>query len=526
MLGRPLFKFTWAESLTVAGLTTPQAAATLAVTLIGFDIGLFSQSAVNAVVLLIVLSCLIGPSLVNVFGRKVALAEKARPYEPAKAPERIMIPLANPETAEELMELALLIRSPQSEESIYPIAIARGGPEEAAHVADAEALMERAIRHATAADVPCQATVRIDENPIVGLVRGARELRASEVVIGWTGGVSPGAVVFGGVIDGLLENSRAMVIVSRLEKPLAAAKRLVVLVPPMLHREPGFARAIRSLKVLAAQKGLTLLALTDADDADLVEDRLKRARPEARVEVVPAAWPRPVGSLDTVTRTGDVIALLTVRPGSVAWRPALQRIPRVLARRFPNNDLLSVYLSEIEVVASVQEALDGDGFQDLELPVEHVSVDLHPADLDSFLALMLASGFPGDDERTARIAESLVSRGDEDPPEIRPGVVFIHLHTTDVAEPMLFVGVCPEGVPVRGAGQPAHVLLVLLAPADMDPGTYVQYLSVVAQMVRSQAVVDDVLEAPTPTAAKEALLQALRATARDVLSSSTPATEA
>ncbi|MEM6336405.1 MAG: cation:proton antiporter, partial [Bacteroidota bacterium] len=45
-LSIPLMKFSVPEGLTVAGLTMPQAAATLAVTLIGFDIGLFSQTAV------------------------------------------------------------------------------------------------------------------------------------------------------------------------------------------------------------------------------------------------------------------------------------------------------------------------------------------------------------------------------------------------------------------------------------------------------------------------------------------------
>ena len=69
LLGVPLFGFTRNEALSVAGLTVPQAAATLAVTLIGFEIGLFSQTAVNAVVLLIVLTCLVGPSVVQVFGR-------------------------------------------------------------------------------------------------------------------------------------------------------------------------------------------------------------------------------------------------------------------------------------------------------------------------------------------------------------------------------------------------------------------------------------------------------------------------
>ena len=285
LLGIPFFGFTRNEGLTVAGLTFPQAAATLAVTLIGFDIGLFTQTAVNAVVVVIVLTCLLGPSLVQRFGRQVALAEADRPYEPASAPERIVVPLANPETAADLMELALLLRSPDSEEPVFPIAVARGGTEEAENVAAAERLMEKAVLHATAASVPVSPTVRIDDNPVRGIVRGARELRASEIIAGWNGQRSPGALVFGQVIDGVLEESRAMVVIARLVAPLAAAKRLVVLVPPLVYREAGFARAARVLKVLAAQKGLRILAVVTSDDALEVEDRLQAARPEAAVDL-------------------------------------------------------------------------------------------------------------------------------------------------------------------------------------------------------------------------------------------------
>ena len=331
LLGIPLFGFSRDEGLTVAGLTMPQAAATLAVTLIGFEIELFSQAVVNAVVLLIVLSCLAGPSLMQAFGRRLALAESERPYEPALAPERILIPLSNPDTAEPLMELALLLRSPDSEEAVYPIAVARGGHDEAAHVAEAERIMERAVLHATAASVPVVPTVRIDENPVVGIVRGARELRASEVVAGWNGQRTRGALVFGSVVDGVLAESRAMTIVARLVAPLAAAQRLVVLVPPLVYREVGFARAVRVLKVLAAQKGLRLLILVTEADATEIDTRVRAARPEAPVQIETlGAWGEAMGTLDDVVRPGDVLVLVGVRRGTVAWRPALQRMPRVL----------------------------------------------------------------------------------------------------------------------------------------------------------------------------------------------------
>ena len=511
LLGIPFFGFSRDEGLTVAGLTFPQAAATLAVTLIGFDIGLFSQTVVNAVVVVIVLTCLAGPSLVQAFGRRLALAEAERPYEPASAPERILVPLANPETAEELMELALLLRSPASEEPVFPVAVARGGIDEAANVADAERLMERAVLWATSASVPVTPTVRIDDNPALGILRAARELRASEVVAGWNGQLSPGSLVFGSVIDTVLEESRAMAVVARLVAPLAAAKRMVLLVPPLVWREPGFARAARVLKVLAAQKGARILAVTSKADVGEVEGRLEAARPEAPVEMMGVeAWARAARQLDDVVETGDVIVLVGVRRGAVAWRPALQRLPRVIARRHPGLDLLSVTLSEAEVVPMLAEAVDGDGEHELDVPPEHVVLDLVPAGLEAMLRRTLRGGFPDRPSVSDALARQLTGLHADEAPEVMPGVVFFHAHTPEVTEPHTFVGVCPRGAPVPHTGSPARVLLVLLAPDAMPPEDYLRHLAVTAQLVRADATVEALVAAATPEEARDVLIGAVR----------------
>ncbi|WP_412061123.1 cation:proton antiporter [Rubrivirga sp. IMCC45206] len=510
LLGIPLFGFSRDEAVTVAGLTMPQAAATLAVTLIGFDIGLFSQTAVNAVVVVIVLTCLVGPSVVQAVGRRVALAEADRPYEPASAPERIVVPLSNPETAADLMELALLLRSPKSEEPIFPVAVARAGADEAENVAAAERLMERAVLHATAASVPVSPTVRIDDNAVRGILRAAREVRASEVVAGWNGQRSPGAMVFGQVIDGVLTESRSMVVVARLVAPLAAARRLVVLVPPLVHRETGFARAARVLKVLAAQKGLKVVAFAATDDAAEVERRLAEARPEASVEVRPLdVWSGAVRSLDDEVSTGDVLVLIGVRHGAVAWRPALTRLPRVLARRHPGLDLLSMTLSEAATVPLVAEAVDGDGVEDLSLPPEHIVLDLAPASAEAMLRRVLTPGFPDRPGLAADLAQRLAAMPD-DAPEVMPGVVLYHAHVPDVETPQVHVGVCPRGAPLPHTGQPARVVVVLLAPDALDAEAYLRQLAVTAQLIRSEATVERLVEAESPEAARDALLGAVR----------------
>ena len=510
-LGIPFFRFTRDEATTVAGLTFPQAAATLAVTLIGFDIGLFSQEAVNAVVLLIVITCLVGPSLVGAFGRKVALAEAERPFEPSDAPERILVTLGNPDTSEELMELALLLRSPTSEQAIYPLTVARGGAEEGGNVAEAEKMMERAILHITAADVPVSPTVRIDVNPTLGIVRGAREVRASEIVAGWTGTFEPGALVFGGVLDGVLDHSRSMVVVARLVAPLATAKRLVVLIPPLVYRETGFARAVRVLKNMAAQTGMEIVVFGLDDEVDLLADRLNAAKPSASVQVRPlSSWRDVMPALDGAIQPADVLVLLSVRTGAVAWRPAFQRLPRVLARRFREVDLMTVYLSEVEVGSFVAEAMDGDGTDDLHMPEENITLDLVPGEPVSLLRRILNNRFPDSPSTASSVANEVVRTALEGAPEVMPGVVFYHAHTDAVDQPETFVGVIPQGAALPQASGPISVVLLLLAPTGLDPEVYLRYLAVTAQLVRQPGTAEALLDAVTSEEAQQILFDGLR----------------
>ncbi|HBJ35133.1 MAG TPA: hypothetical protein DDZ51_10340 [Planctomycetaceae bacterium] len=66
------YKYSRLECLLMIGLTTPQAAATLAVTVTASELGAFDNVVVDAVILVILLTCLSGPLLCGYAGRKFA----------------------------------------------------------------------------------------------------------------------------------------------------------------------------------------------------------------------------------------------------------------------------------------------------------------------------------------------------------------------------------------------------------------------------------------------------------------------
>jgi Kef-type K+ transport system membrane component KefB len=68
---KPLFKFSWDEIGVMFGLSVVQAAATLAATFVGLEIGLFSMATVNAVMIVIVVTMVVASTSAQFFGRRL-----------------------------------------------------------------------------------------------------------------------------------------------------------------------------------------------------------------------------------------------------------------------------------------------------------------------------------------------------------------------------------------------------------------------------------------------------------------------
>ncbi len=98
------------QAALMLGLTAPQAAATLAATVVGFNIGLFDQAVVNAVLVLILVTITLGTLIV----------ERAKESVPAptgsdqKLGERILVAIEGPEQAQLGFRLGARIAAPDS----------------------------------------------------------------------------------------------------------------------------------------------------------------------------------------------------------------------------------------------------------------------------------------------------------------------------------------------------------------------------------------------------------------------------
>jgi Kef-type K+ transport system membrane component KefB/mannitol/fructose-specific phosphotransferase system IIA component (Ntr-type) len=489
-----VFGWTPDEGWTAFGLTVPHAAGTLAIVLVGYNLKLLDQAEVNGVIVMILATCLAGPWAVQRFGRRVALREQQRPYEPGRAPRRILVPLANPATAGALMELAFLLRGKGSEEPLHPLMVVPGEAEATeAEVAEAERMLSHAVLHAAAAEVPTVPLTRVDANVASGIARGAAETRSSVIVAGWDGRRSTARTVFGTTVDQLLEATRQLVIVAKLGHPLNVTRRVVVVLPPAAEHHPGFAEAAGTLNAMASQLGASLRVMAVGRDTAGAREAYARIRPQlaASWENVPA-WGALLPALRAQLRADDLVAVLSARRGTVHWHPRLERLPARLAVLLPESFLV-VYPPE-EDGASLAAAETAGSLLET-LPPERV-VALDGTRWETALGRMLQAALP-DPQAVRLLAGALVRAEQEFSSEIAPGVIVPHIRVAGLPQPVLVMGTSREGIVFPRAREPVRLAFLLVSPADR-PEEHLRHLAEIARLLSVPARAVERLERLAP----------------------------
>ncbi|MCT2536839.1 cation:proton antiporter [Aquibacillus koreensis] len=359
-----VYKYSKTECNVMVGLTIPQAAATLASTLVGFEVGLLDQATVNAVIIMILLTCIAGPYFVEKYGRKLALNEEQQPSERKEGPERILIPLANPHTMESLIDLATLIKHSTSEEHpLYPLTVVqkdiRTSQDE---VANAEKMLGHAVIYASGAEIPVRPITRLDRNVSNGIIRAIAEERINTVVIGWNAERKPNEL-FGGIIDRFVDQTTQTVLVTKLGHPLQITRRIILIIPYGEDHKPGFIEALERIKMLTDRLGASLLVLVINDSIETFEKYIKKIKPNPPTEIRKLnGWPSLKENYESMLKQDDIVVIMSARKGTIAWHPELEELPKRLAKVKPESFI--VYYPEEE------DEVDIRGSRGIEIPKE------------------------------------------------------------------------------------------------------------------------------------------------------------
>lgn len=338
-----IFRYRPEERRVIFGLSVAQAASTLAAALVGYKLGLVNDNVLNGIIIMILVTCMVSALIVESAGRKLVVLEANRRPEVQKEQERILVPVANPDNIVPLIDLAVMITPPKSEQPVYPLAVVNDDEEAQGRILALQKELEKAVQHAAASDTALTPITRIDLHVGGGIVRAIKELMITKVIVGWHGAYNPKDFLFGTVLDYLLANCDREILVTRLLIPLNTVEKIFVIVPQNAELEKGFSRWIATLRILASQTTGKLFFAGPEPTIGRVVEFAKKEKPVVGVESrVFDDWD-DILVLSREVTASTLFITIQAREKTVSHHPWMNRIPRYLSKHFRDVSFLLIY---------------------------------------------------------------------------------------------------------------------------------------------------------------------------------------
>ena len=502
-LAAKVFRYDSDSMHVMFGLSVVQAAATLAAALIGFELKIFDEAALNGAIAMIVVTVPMGMWAVDRYGRRIA-ARQMPVAAAAPADRRILVAVGNPASATSLLDAAFLLRDPAAPVEIDSVAIACSEVDEDAAVADGEKVIAQCLAHATAANVPIHPSVRVDINVSDGIVRAVRDLRSGVMLIGWESEHKLRTRIFGTVIENLLESCPSRIYCCRLVKPAAGAGRLLVPFAGLAERRRDLAALLGDVGGVAKQTSAEVRAYLPEKNMSSVRQGFEKACGAGSLVFVECgsfseARDRLFGDIGP----GDTIVIPAERRSGVLWTPSMEHLIEVLSVRFPENNLLVAYPplgSDADGVAAVPDGSAGESFGLYSLDIEA------DVGLDEALRRMSAACFPAGSPLAGDVYRQIQVSAASYPVELCSGVALLHSHCDRIDRPRLVLGIGGSWT-LPNLSNPQRILLVLLSPKAQGAGSHLKSLAGLARKFHDPVFAEKVMNA-----ASAAGLQRLLAT--------------
>lgn len=258
-----LFGYDRTEVGAMFSLSSAQAAATLAAVIVGLQVGLIDEATVNAVMLVILVTCVAASVTAARYAPRLE-----RPRSTRHLGEVVVAPVANPANAPTLLRFASAFARADGG-LVVPLTVATAGVS-AEQLDELRRFDAAALRAAQAAGAEADSLLRIDASPQTGIVHTVVERRASLLVMGWKGRSDRPDALFGGIIDGVLSASPVPTLLVRDGDDRIS--RVLVVIDASVTRpagRPALRLALRAAAVAARGAGIEVAVVSNREDPAL-----------------------------------------------------------------------------------------------------------------------------------------------------------------------------------------------------------------------------------------------------------------
>ena len=344
-----IFRMSAVERELMFGLSNAQAAATLAAVMVGYNIiqpngeRLLNEDVLNGTILLILVTCVVSSFITENAAKQIAMNDAELEEREGQEKERFLIPIANPETLDSLMSLALVVRDEKQADNLVALSVINDSGDSVKLEMRGKRSLERAAQIAASANVLLKTVSRFDLNITTGILHTAKENDATSIIIGLHHKASIVDSFFGNLTENLLKGTFLQVMVARFLMPVNTLRRIIVAVPPKAEFEHGFVKWIVHLCRMSSQLGCRLHFFAHPQTLGYIRGYIQKKHKDVLTEYqVLEDWD------DLLIITGQVnydhlLVIVSSRRGSISYDSAFERLPMQISKYFNNNSIMLLY---------------------------------------------------------------------------------------------------------------------------------------------------------------------------------------
>lgn len=340
----------------IFGLTSSHAAATLAVIMSGYSIGIIDENILNATIIIILLSCIVSSVVTQKAGERVQKDEMENKPKEDLLQNRILIALSNPKSVANLIETALLMTNSSKKEPLYALNIIDDQDASISQVRKGQQLLEEAEKIAAASDNRLRTITRYDTDVASGILHTAKENQVTDIFLGISNQVV-GSTFLEKINEKIQKDFELNIFVLKNNQPINTLKRLLVAIPENAEKEIGFLPTFYRICQLVKQLDAKIVFHASSFTIDFLKTTIKRKKISVSAEYRELAQWEDFLMLRKFLKEKDLLIIYQTRKGGGSYHMLFEKIPYYLKKFFENSGIILVYPQQKEEDVSSQNLL-------------------------------------------------------------------------------------------------------------------------------------------------------------------------
>ena len=333
------------------GMTSAHAAGAIAMVMVGMNLlgedgaPLVSAQMLNAVIVMILFTCIISSVITEQSAQRIILRDKELPVEAHRKAndQRILVPVKYPEYAEQLMNMAILMLNRKQTRGLVALNVVYDGEHMHRNMEQGNRVLEQMTQYCAGSDIQIQTQTRIAANIANGIKHAFKEFQATEILIGMHTHKEVSTKFWGEFHQSLFNGLNQQITMARLAQPLNTIRRIQVAVPSRAEFEPGFYRWLERLSRIAGNLECRIQFHGRTETLSLVNEYIKNRHPQVRADYSNMDHWNELPKLANDVADDHLFVIVTARKGTVSYKNALEYLPDEVQRYFNGKNLVIIF---------------------------------------------------------------------------------------------------------------------------------------------------------------------------------------